>query len=211
MNKKDSALLIVDVQNDFCGGGTLEVPGHEQIFTAINTVAPLFSTVVATRDWHPANHISFASAHDGAAIHDTISTSYGEQVLWPDHCVQGSHGAELHKQLDQKPLHMIIHKGTDPMRDSYSAFIESDGVSHTGLAGYLQARGVKQLFICGLATDFCVRATALDACKVLPSTIVITDAISAVDIPAGSGQNALKEMEQAGIRFCTSSEIITME
>lgn len=210
MMNKGSALIVVDVQNDFCNGGALETMGNEQIFTAINAISPLFSIVVATKDWHPVSHISFASSHSGAAAYDTIRAPYGEQMLWPDHCVQGSAGAEFHPLLEQGALTMVLHKGTDAMRDSYSAFTESDGVSHTGLAGYLRACGARQLFVCGLATDFCVLATALDARENSFPTTVIVDTISAVDIPAGNGERALTKMERAGVQFCTSSDIVAI-
>lgn len=180
-----SALLIVDVQNDFCDGGALAVPGSSRIFPVINRISARFPIVVATKDWHPAGHVSFASAHAGKAIYETVTVSYGEQVLWPDHCVQGSVGAGLHAELDQRPLTMVLHKGTDLRRDSYSGFTESDGVSHTGLSEYLRAHAVERLYVCGLATDFCVLYTAMDARKNGFPTTVVTDAIAAVDIPAG--------------------------
>lgn len=208
MIDKNSALIIVDVQNDFCAGGTLEVANSSRIFPVINRISPLFPRVVATKDWHPANHISFASTHPGKAIHDTVPASYGRQMLWPDHCVQATAGAELHPLLDQRPLHMVIHKGTHATRDSYSAFTESDNTTHTGLAAYLRAHGVSHLYVCGLATDFCIRFTALDAHKSSFHTIIVTDAIAAVDIPAGSGAQALQDMKAGGVTSCTSADLI---
>lgn len=205
---KDSALVIVDVQSDFCIGGALTVAGSEGIFEAINAISPLFQIVVATKDWHPSDHISFASNHSGSQIYDTISVSYGEQVLWPDHCVRGTVGASLHPLLERGALSMVLHKGTDSMRDSYSAFTESDGISLTGLAGYLRAHEIEHVFIGGLATDFCVLSTALDARKNSFQTTVVTDAISAVNIPVGSEKRALAEMRRAGVRFCTSADIV---
>ena len=207
MIAESSALIIVDVQNDFCTGGALAVPHNEHIFPIINSVSPLFSTVVATKDWHPPQHISFASMYPQKNIYDAITVPYGMQVLWPDHCVQNSYGAELHKMLRIDSLSMIIHKGTQHDRDSYSAFVEADRTSVTGLAGYLRARAIDTVYICGLATEFCVQATACDAAACSLHTVVITDAIAGIDASEGDVRRALQEMETCGIRLCTSDSI----
>jgi len=202
-----SALIIVDVQNDFCEGGALAVTGSNRIFPVINRIAPRFPVVVATKDWHPRAHISFASAHAGKKIHDTIAADYGSQMLWPDHCVQGTEGARLHPALNVNALNLILHKGSDQGRDSYSAFLEADRKSVTGLEGYLRARAITTIYVCGLATEFCVMATAVDAHACSFHTKVVTDAIAGIDIPAGSEARARSEMQAGGIEFCASKAI----
>ena len=207
MITKNSALIIVDVQNDFCTGGALAVPHNEHIFPIINRISPLFSTVVATKDWHPPQHISFASTHLQKQVHDTITAPYGVQMLWPDHCVQNSYGAELHRMLRSDSLSMIIHKGTQCDRDSYSAFVEADKKSVTGLAGYLHARAINTVYVCGLASEFCVKATACDAAACSLHTVVITDAIAGINTSDGGEQQALRDMEACGIMLHTSDSI----
>ena len=207
MIAKNSALIIVDVQNDFCTGGALAVPHNERIFPIINSISPLFSTVVATKDWHPPQHISFASTHPQKHMHDTITVPYGMQTLWPDHCVQNTYGAELHRMLRLDSLSVIIHKGIRRDQDSYSAFIEADRKSVTGLAGYLHARAINTVYVCGLATEFCIQATACDAAACSLHTVVITDAIAGINAVDGDEQRALQKMETCGIMLRTSDSI----
>lgn len=200
------ALIIVDVQNDFCPGGALAVPDGDKIIKPINKLTGSFDCIVQTQDWHPADHLSFASNHEGRSPYDTVEMKYGEQVLWPDHCVQGSQGAEFHKGLKNKPSQLIIRKGFRRKIDSYSAFFENDQSTVTGLHGYLQARGVNELFVAGLATDFCVKWTALDGRKLGYKVNLITDAIKGIDIE-GSVDAAMKEMKEAGVEMVSSSDI----
>ena len=157
------ALIIVDVQNDFCEGGVFDLKGGNAIVAPINALARSFQTVVLTQDFHPAGHSSFASSHPGSEALSTIDMPYGPQVLWPDHCVQGTHGAAFHPELDLDAAHLIIRKGCRPELDSYSAFVENDRSTKTGLDGYLRSRGVSRCFICGIATDFCVAWSAIDS------------------------------------------------
>src|SRR6266568_4607143 len=159
------ALIVVDVQNDFCPGGRLAVQKGDEVVPAVNALAQRFANVVLTQDWHPPGHQSFATSHPGRKPFDSIKLPYGEQVLWPDHCVQGSDGAALHKDLSVPQAQLLIRKGYNKDVDSYSAFLEADRRTRTGLEGYLEERGIKRVFVCGLATDFCVAWTALDARK----------------------------------------------
>ena len=159
------ALLIVDVQNDFCPGGALEVPEGDRVVPVINSLLPHFDAVIQTQDWHPSGHHSFASAHDGKEPFDSIEMEYGNQVLWPDHCVQGSEGAAFHPDLETSKTQVIIRKGFRKKIDSYSAFYENDNKTKTGLTGYLKTRGIDTLFVTGLATDFCVKWSVLDGIK----------------------------------------------
>jgi len=156
-------LLIIDVQNDFCEGGALAVPAGNTVVPLINDLQKHFSHVVVTQDWHPAGHSSFASTHSDSEPFSTINLSYGEQTLWPDHCIQGSEGAKLHPQLSTDAASMIIRKGMNPAIDSYSAFYENDRTTSTGLSGYLRQLGVQRVFCVGLAFDYCVRYSANDA------------------------------------------------
>ena len=204
-----SGLIIVDVQNDFCAGGALEVPQSDAIFAHINAIAPLFDTVVATKDWHPHDHISFASAHSGRAVHDVMSTVDGEQHLWPDHCVRGSYGATLHSDVHREPITLVIHKGSTKTRDSYSAFFENDHTTSTGLSGYLKDRGITTVFVCGLATEYCVFATARDAIRCGFATSVVTDASAGIDIPTGSVAKALHVLQEEGATLCASSSLMS--
>ncbi len=159
------ALIVVDVQNDFCPGGRLAVQKGDEVVPLVNALAQRFANVVLTQDWHPPGHQSFATSHPGRKPFDSIKLPYGEQVLWPDHCVQGSDGAALHKDLSVPHAQLLIRKGYNKDVDSYSAFLEADRKTRTGLEGYLEERGIKRVFVCGLATDFCVAWTALDARK----------------------------------------------
>ena len=165
MPSPDHALIVIDVQNDFCPGGALAVPEGDTIVPGINELISDFAAVILTQDWHPAGHSSFASSHTGKAPYDTTKMSYGPQVLWPDHCVQGSVGAEFHSGLATDAADLIIRKGFRAEIDSYSAFFENDQTTPTGLEGYLRSRGVSDLTIVGLATDFCVNFSATDAAR----------------------------------------------
>lgn len=198
------AFLVIDVQNDFCPGGKLAVPDGDDIIKIINTISPLFQYVVQTQDWHPLDHASFASNHDGKNAYDNITLPYGEQVLWPNHCVQDSRGAEFHPELETQNTSMIIRKGFRSNIDSYSAFFENDKTTSTGLKGYLDSLGVTTVFIAGLATDFCVKWSALDALQCGYKTYVIEDAVKGIDID-NSVQIAMKEMYEAGVEFIESS------
>lgn len=185
------ALVVVDVQYDFIDG-SLAVPGAGEIPMIVNQVTPLFQTVVMTQDWHVANHLSFASQHGKKPL-ESILMPYGQQTLWPDHCVAGDRGADLSNDLDIDLAHLIIRKGTNRHIDSYSAFLENDRKTHTGLAGYLRCRGIKRVFFCGLAFDFCVGWSALDARALGFDAVVIEDACRAIDIN-GSTDSMRREL-----------------
>lgn len=201
------ALLIVDLQYDFCPGGALAVPGGDTIIPHINALIPHFDCIIQTQDWHPKSHASFASNNNGKSPYDTIQMDYGEQVLWPDHCVQGSHGADFHRELNTTATQMIVRKGFRKNIDSYSAFFENDNNTATGLDGYLNERGVEELYITGLATDFCVKWSALDAVKQGYKTYLIENAVKGIDIE-GSVEQSLKEMKEAGVEFITSENVL---
>jgi nicotinamidase/pyrazinamidase len=202
------ALLVIDLQNDFCPGGTLAIAGGDEIVPTVNKLAVRFDHVILTQDWHPAGHISFASAHPGAKPYGTIDTSYGPQTLWPDHCVQNSFGAALHPALAVLHADLILRKGFRADIDSYSAFLENDHVTATGLAGYLRGRGLKRLFLCGLAYDFCVRHSAIDGTALDFECLVIGDATRAVNL-SGSVLATDQAFEEAGIQRITSTAIVT--
>jgi nicotinamidase/pyrazinamidase len=201
-----SALIVVDVQNCFVDGGTLPVKGGAQVVPLINKLAGSFENIVVTQDWHTPGHASFASTHAGKKPFETRAMPYGTQVLWPDHCVQGSDDAALHKDLKLPTAALIIRKGFHKDVDSYSAFEEADRKTPTGLAGYLKERGVTTVFVTGLATDFCVAWTALDARKLGFTTYVIEDATRAIDLN-GSLAAAWKQMTDAGVKRIQSSDI----
>jgi nicotinamidase/pyrazinamidase len=178
----NDVLLVVDVQNDFCPGGSLAVPAGGEVVPLINGLAQRFRHVILTQDWHPRGHSSFASSHRGRQPFQTIELAYGSQVLWPDHCVQESRGAAFHAGLDVPHVELVLRKGYDPAIDSYSAFYENDRRTPTGLAGYLRERGLGRLFLAGLAFDFCVRYSAEDAHKVGFEVMVIEDACRGIDL-----------------------------
>ena len=173
---------MVDVQNDFCPGGALAVPQGDEIVTLVNQLAEAFRNVVFTQDWHPVGHLSFASAHAGRSPYDTIAMPYGPQVLWPDHCVQGTPGAAFHSGLQIPHAGLILRKGLDRTVDSYSAFYENDRTTATGLTGYLRERGITRVFLAGLALDFCVRYSAEDAVREGFAVVVIEDACRGIDV-----------------------------
>ncbi len=202
----DDVLLVIDVQNDFCPGGGLAVPEGDAVFPVINRIAPGFAHVVLTQDWHPPDHESFASSHAGRAPFETIEAAYGPQTLWPDHCVQGTRGAAIHADLDTTRAELVIRKGFRRAVDSYSAFYENDRATPTGLAGYLRERAMKRVFLAGLATDFCVFYSALDAAKAGFAAVLIEDACRAIDLD-GSLAAAKAAMGQAGVTFVTSAAL----
>lgn len=175
-------LLVVDVQNDFCPGGNLPVPHGDEVVPIINRLAPLFAHVVLTQDWHPAGHSSFASVHPGKQPYEMIEASYGPQVLWPDHCVQGTPGAALHADLHVPHAQLVLRKGYHRAIDSYSAFYENDRKTPTGLSAYLRQRGFARIFLAGLATDFCVRYSAEDASRESFAAVVVEDACRGINI-----------------------------
>lgn len=193
-----SALIVIDVQNDFCPGGALAVPEGDLIVPGINALMDDFDTVVLTQDWHPAGHSSFASSHAGKSPYELAEMPYGPQVLWPDHCVQGSGGADLHADLNVTRANVIIRKGTNPAIDSYSAFFENDQTTPTGLEGYLKSLGVTEVTMVGLATDFCVQFSALDAVRLGLEVTLREDLCRAIDLD-GSLQTAQIAMDEAGI------------
>jgi nicotinamidase/pyrazinamidase len=203
---QDAVLIVVDVQNGFMPGGGLPVPRGNEVAPVINRLGKLFSSVVITQDWHPAGHASFASSYTGKAPYDMMTMPYGPQVLWPDHCVQGTHDAALHKDLHLPQAQLIIRKGFHPQVDSYSAFMEADRTTTTGLAAYLQARGLRKAYVCGLATDFCVAWTALDARTAGFEAVVIEDACRAIDLN-GSLAQAWKDLQAAGVQRLQTTDL----
>jgi nicotinamidase/pyrazinamidase len=199
------ALIVVDVQNDFCPGGRLAVQKGDEVVPVVNELSKRFENVVLTQDWHPPGHQSFATSHPGSRPFDSIKLAYGEQVLWPDHCLQGSDGAALHKDLAVPHAQLVVRKGWRREVDSYSAFLEADRKSRTGLEGYLDERGITRVFVCGLATDFCVAWTALDARKLKFESMVIEDACRAVDMQ-GSLAAAWEKLKKAGVARVQSGD-----
>lgn len=202
----DSLLLVIDVQNDFLPGGALAVPRGDEVVAVINRIVRGFTNVILTQDWHTPRHISFASAHPGKQPFETTQLAYGAQVLWPDHCVQGTRGADFAAALDVPHAQAIVRKGYHAHTDSYSAFVEADRKTPTGLAGLLRERGITTVYCCGLATDFCVAWSALDAKAAGFETYVIEDACRAIDT-AGSLAAARAALAQAGVAFVTSDAL----
>lgn len=194
------ALIVIDVQNDFCPNGALAVAGGDDIVAGINTLMGQFDAVVLTQDWHPAGHSSFASSHAGKAPYDLTQMPYGPQVLWPDHCIQGTEGAAFHPVLETDRADLIIRKGYNPAIDSYSAFFENDHKTPTGLEGYLRTRGITEVTLVGLALDFCVNYSAVDAAKLDFKVQVHKDLCRAIDLN-GSLREAEKTMTAAGVTF----------
>ncbi|WP_422000010.1 bifunctional nicotinamidase/pyrazinamidase [Roseovarius mucosus] len=193
-----SALIVIDLQNDFCPGGALAVPEGDQIVPGINALMPEFRAVILTQDWHPSGHSSFASSHPGKSAYEMTEMPYGPQVLWPDHCVQGSHGAAFHQDLNTARADLILRKGYNSAIDSYSAFFENDRATPTGLHGYLQTRGITDLTMVGLATDFCVNYSALDAARLGYRVTVRRDLARGIDL-GGSLAEAEAGMTAAGV------------
>ncbi len=192
------ALIVIDVQNDFCPQGALAVPDGDAVIGPVNALISQAANVVLTQDWHPAGHASFASSHAGRDPFTAMSFPYGEQTLWPDHCVQGTDGAAFHAKLNTEGCQLILRKGFRPAIDSYSAFRENDKLTNTGLAGYLAARGIQTVVLCGLALDFCVADSAVDARESGFQCKVVTDACRAIDLD-GSADAAIARMREAGV------------
>jgi nicotinamidase/pyrazinamidase len=199
-------LIVIDVQNDFCPGGALAVPGGDAVMEVIQQVAPKFEHIVLTQDWHPAGHLSFATSHPGKRPFEQVELSYGMQTLWPDHCIQGSKGAEFHPALSLPQAELILRKGFRPEIDSYSAFFENDRATPTGLAGYLRERSLTRVFLAGLAYDYCVGYSALDARRLGLPAVVIHDACRAIDLN-GSAAKIETEFVQAGVTLLESGEL----
>jgi nicotinamidase/pyrazinamidase len=202
----DAVLLVVDVQNDFCPGGALAVPDGDAIVPAVNRLAARFAHVILSQDWHPADHFSFASAYPGKRPLDTIQAPYGAQILWPDHCIQGTRGAEFHPQLSAVRNELVLRKGFDRGIDSYSVFFENDRRTPTGLGGYLRERGLARLFFVGLATDFCVLYSTLDAVRLGFRAYVVEDAVRGIDV-GGSLAAAWRQMADAGVRRVRETDL----
>ncbi|MEZ2348969.1 bifunctional nicotinamidase/pyrazinamidase [Caballeronia sp. RCC_10] len=206
MKSVEDVLLVVDVQYDFMPGGALAVARGDEVVPVVNRLARAFSHVVLTQDWHPASHVSFAANHAGRAPFETIALPYGEQVLWPTHCVQGTDGAALHRELDAPHARLIVRKGHHEKVDSYSAFLEADRTTSTGLAGYLRDVGAKRVWLAGLATDYCVAWSALDARAAGFEAHVIEDACRAIDLN-GSLDKAWSDMRAAGVTRVQAAQV----
>jgi nicotinamidase/pyrazinamidase len=200
------ALVLVDIQNDFMPGGALAVPGGDAVVAVVNALSPRFSLVVATQDWHPADHGSFASAHPGMSPGEVADLGGVPQVLWPAHCVQNTPGASFHSGLDVGTIDHVVRKGTDPGIDSYSTFFDNGHRKDTGLAAFLEQRGVEEIVILGLATDYCVKSSVLDAIGLGFGVTVIADGCRAVDLAPGDGERAFQEMRSAGARVIDSAD-----
>lgn len=203
-------LIIVDIQYDFCPGGALGVPEGDAIIPIINSLSQSgkFDLVVATQDWHPADHLSFASQHEGKAPGDVIELNDQPQVLWPDHCVQNTRGARLHDALNQENLAKVFQKGQKREVDSYSGFFDNDHQTSSGLGEYLKEQGVKQVYLCGIATDYCVKFSALDARSFGFETILIEDASRGVNLQPDDVEKAIEEMRGAGVQVRQSNDLI---
>jgi nicotinamidase/pyrazinamidase len=199
-------LIVIDVQNDFCPGGALAVADGDAVIEVIHRVAPKFEHIVLTQDWHPAGHSSFATAHAGKQPFEQVELSYGMQTLWPDHCIQGSKGAEFHPALRLPQAEIILRKGFSPHIDSYSAFFENDRVAPTGLAGYLDERNLTRVFLAGLAYDFCVGYSALDARRLGLQAVILRDACRAIDLD-GSVAKIEAQFANAGVMLIESAEL----
>jgi nicotinamidase/pyrazinamidase len=194
----EDVLIVVDVQNDFCLGGALEVPRGDEVIDAIHATANKFQHVVLTQDWHPKGHVSFVTGHPGRKMYETIEVAYGSQILWPEHCIQGTHGSEFHPGLRLPQAELILRKGFRAEIDSYSAFFENDHSTPTGLAGYLRERGLNRVFLAGLAYDFCVGSSALDARRLGFAAIVLRQACRGININA-SLRNMENQFREAGV------------
>lgn len=203
---ENQCLVVVDIQNDFLETGALPVPEGSQIIPTVNKLLPLFKHIVFTQDWHPKDHISFADNHDGKKPYDTINLAYGDQVLWPAHCVQESEGAKLASGLNGTGKEKVIKKGCNRGVDSYSAFLEADRKTKTGLADWLKQHSINELFFCGLATDFCVSWSALDAAEEGFKVTIIRDACKPIDLN-GSLQKAEQEWKKVGIQLIESKDL----
>jgi nicotinamidase-related amidase len=199
INQDTDTLIVIDVQNDFCPGGALEVPNGDEVVAPVNNLIGRFKHVLLTQDWHPVDHISFASMHDGQNPFETIEVDYGVQVLWPDHCVQGTTGAEFHADLNVDAAELVVRKGYRQAIDSYSALYENDHATPTGLSGYLRDRGFKRLFMAGLATDYCVAYSALDGRRENFEVYVVEETCRGIDLDGSVGA-AWQQMTDAGVK-----------
>lgn len=206
--KSKTALVMVDLQNDFCQGGSLAVPDGDAIISIANQLQPHFDVVIATQDWHPQNHVSFAANHPGYKVGDVIDVNGLEQILWPIHCVQETKGAELHPLLDTSRIHKYFHKGIDKMIDSYSAFFDNAHLRTTGLADYLIEQKITDLYIMGLATDYCVKFSCMDAVNCGFNTHIIADACRGIDLTPGDIKEALEEMREEGVKILNANDIL---
>ncbi|HNW29228.1 MAG TPA: bifunctional nicotinamidase/pyrazinamidase [Spirochaetota bacterium] len=200
-------LIVTDVQNDFCPGGALAVREGDLIVPVINGIMDRFHRIVATQDWHPKHHASFASNHPGKKPFEQIDLGGVSQTLWPDHCVAGTGGAEFHPGLNPDRFDLIVRKGTNPAVDSYSAFLENDKKTKTGLDGYLMSIGAGRVFFCGLATDYCVFYSVMDAVSFGFTTLVILDACRGIDVPGGSIERSISDMKRKGVRIIESKDL----
>jgi nicotinamidase/pyrazinamidase len=203
-----NTLILVDLQNDFCPGGALAVPQGDEVVAVANRLQPSFDLVVATQDWHPAGHASFAANHPGKSPGDVIELDGLQQVLWPVHCVQGTAGAELHPDLDRHRITRVFQKGTDCSIDSYSGFFDNGHRKATGLGDYLKGRGVTHVYVCGLATDYCVKFTALDAVELGLQTHLILDGCRGVELAPGDLERAVNQMQSAGVHVSDSARTL---
>lgn len=201
------ALILVDIQNDFMPTGALPVPKGDDVIALANQLQTKFDIVVATQDWHPPRHGSFASEHEGRSPGELIELNGLEQVLWPDHCIEGSEGAAFAEALDTESITRVFRKGSDPEVDSYSGFFDNGKRHDTGLGAWLKERGVADVFVCGLATDYCVKFTALDAAGLGLTTYLVEDACRGVELSEGDIERALVELREAGVRIVSSSEV----
>ena len=203
------ALILTDIQNDFLPGRALAVPQGDEVIPIANRLQKNFALVIATQDWHPANHGSFAANHPGKALYDQIDLNGLPQTLWPVHCVQGTPGAELASALERERIARTFQKGTDPNIDSYSGFFDNGHRRGTGMAEWLRAKGVTEVHLCGLATDYCVKFTALDAVSLGFKTVVVEDACRGVNLLSSDVQDAIREMKDAGVQFAQSDKYST--
>jgi nicotinamidase/pyrazinamidase len=202
-----NALIVVDLQNDFVPGGALAVPEGDAIVPLVNSIQPRFDLIVATQDWHPADHGSFAANHSGRKVYETIDLAGLPQVLWPVHCVQGTSGAALVSSLDTSRIARVFQKGTDPAIDSYSGFFDNGHRKATGLGDHLRQRGVTRAYVCGLATDYCIKFTALDARQLGFETFLIEDASRGVNVKPGDVARAVEEMRRANVQITQAAEL----
>lgn len=207
VNKKNSVLILVDLQNDFCTGGRLAVPEGESVIPIANQLQPNFDLIVATKDWHPQNHMSFASNHHGKNVGEVIQVHGLQQVLWPDHCVQNTPGAEFQPALNTDRIQRIFHKGTDRFVDSYSAFFDNEHLHSTGLANYLYEQDINTVYMMGLATDYCVKYSCLDAIELGFEVYVIEEGCRGVELKPGDVACAIKEMQEVGAKWVSAKNI----
>tara|TARA_B100000575_G_C23042628_1_gene600139 strand:- start:390 stop:1016 length:627 start_codon:yes stop_codon:yes gene_type:complete len=203
---EDTALVLIDIQNDFCPGGALAVDQGDEIVEISNKIQEQFKIKIITQDWHPSTHKSFASNHEGKEPLSTVEMFYGQQVLWPNHCIQGTEGSKFHSKLITDSADLIIRKGFRPEIDSYSAFFENDQKTPTGLDGYLKSRGVNKIYLCGLALDFCVYFSAIDGAELGYNVNVVQDACRAIDLD-GSLEKSLNDMKSKGVKFLSTSDL----